>query len=408
MAAVQYIHDPSYRALILRRSYADLSLPGAIMNRAIEWWGQTQKWSSTDKTMRFRNGGTLTFGYLQEENDKYRYQGAEFQFIGFDELTQFSETQYQYLFSRLRKTGSSTVPVRMRAASNPGGVGHHWVRNRFISREAVTDLVSGEYRDTYEINGRMFIPSMLNDNPAMDRDGYRRSLSRLDPVTRRQLEMGDWDATAEGRIKPGWLRYWRSVGDGYQLLQQDLGPGPVAHDSECVRFLTIDCAGSSDDMARESRGRPSSLSVISTWDFHAGTGSLIWRDCRSGKWEFPELLQQIRDNHSHHKSQIICVEDEKTGRAALQMLRNLPTKALSHGGKDKLTRAATALNQLEQGRIYLPQSADWVEDVRAKLLTWTGHPDEPADEIDTLSYAAIETYIGTGATDIPEFESVYA
>lgn len=197
MAALQFVDVPGYSALILRRTFADLSLPGAIMERAGAWLHPSDaKWNEREKTWVFPSGATLTFGYLEHENDKYRYQGAEFQFCGFDELTQFTQTQYRYLFSRLRRLEGVTVPVRMRAASNPGGAGHEWVKQRF--------LVEGPDA------GRIFIPAKLADNPHLDQTEYRASLAELDPVTRAQLLAGDWDVRERG---PLFDRAWFEIVD---------------------------------------------------------------------------------------------------------------------------------------------------------------------------------------------------
>ena len=185
MAALQYAEVPGYAAIIFRRTHADLALPGALMDRSRDWLINKAHWTDETKTWSFPSGATLTFGYLETEVHKYRYQGSEFQFCGFDELTQFSETQYKYLFSRLRRLKGSEVPIRMRGASNPGGIGHGWVKQRF--------LVEGN------TTGRTFIPAGLSDNPHVDQDEYRQSLSELDPVTREQLLMGDWDAGNEGQ-----------------------------------------------------------------------------------------------------------------------------------------------------------------------------------------------------------------
>lgn len=192
MSSLMYVSEKDYSALILRRTYADLSLPGAIMDRAGEWLRTTDaQWHDKSKTWIFPSGATLTFGYLETENDKYRYQGAEFQCICFDELTQFSETQYQYLFSRLRKLEGSEIPLRIRAASNPGGLGHKWVRERFIIGSA---------------EDRLFIPAKLSDNPYLDQEQYAESLKALDPVTRAQLEDGNWDIAATGEMfKREWI-----------------------------------------------------------------------------------------------------------------------------------------------------------------------------------------------------------
>lgn len=125
MAALQYVQYPSYSALLLRRSFKDLSLPGALMDRAFDWLSDTDaKWDDLTKSWSFPSGATLTFGYLEAERDKFRYQGSNYQFVGFDELSQFLESQYLYLFSRLRRLEGSPIPIRMRGASNPGDVGH--------------------------------------------------------------------------------------------------------------------------------------------------------------------------------------------------------------------------------------------------------------------------------------------
>src|SRR5262245_24734124 len=127
------ISIPHFSALMLRRTYADLSKPGALMDRAHEWLSQTDaRWNDQKKQWRFPNGALLSFGYLDTDLDVFQYQSAEYQLIAFDELTQFTERQYLYLFSRLRRLAGVDVPLRMRAASNPGGIGHQWVQERFV------------------------------------------------------------------------------------------------------------------------------------------------------------------------------------------------------------------------------------------------------------------------------------
>ena len=179
MAALQYVDVPGYAALLLRRTYADLSLPGALMDRAADWLQPTDAhWSDRDKTWTFPGGATVTFGYLETERDKYRYASAEFQMIAVRRADPIRESQYRYLFSRLRRLAGSTVPLRMRAASNPGGEGHQWVYERFI--------VGGRS------NKRLFVPAGLDDNPYVDRAEYIRALSELDDVTQDQLLRGMW------------------------------------------------------------------------------------------------------------------------------------------------------------------------------------------------------------------------
>jgi len=205
MAALQSIEVPGYAALVLRRTYADLSLPGAIMDRAAEWLRPTAAtWSDREKTWRFPSGASLTFGYLETDSDRYRYQGAEFQCVCFDELTQFSEVAYSYLLSRIRRTKGGAldrVPLRMRGATNPGGVGHAWVAKRWgIQPDGHQDVAQARDEETGE--ARVFVPSRLDDNPHLDRDEYRRALARLDATTRAQLERGLWVQDNAGLVLP--------------------------------------------------------------------------------------------------------------------------------------------------------------------------------------------------------------
>jgi len=199
MAALQYVDHPGYAALILRISYADLCLPGALLDRTSDWLMNTDaKWKDKSKTWEFPSGATLTFGYLEHEKDKYRYQGAEFQYVAFDELTQFTETKYRYLFSRTRRLKGSTIPIRIRSASNPGGVGHNWVKARFIS----------PYKKDLLAKGRYFTPAKLEDNPYLDKSEYEESLDQLDPITYDQLRHGDWDVSMSGGMfKHEWFKY---------------------------------------------------------------------------------------------------------------------------------------------------------------------------------------------------------
>ena len=183
MAALQYVHVPGYAALILRRTYADLSLPGAIMDRAQDWLqGTGASWNGTEKRWTFPSGAVLQFGYCETSRDVYRYQGAEFQFIGIDELTQWPEQPYRYLMSRLRRPEGSTTPLRMRSASNPGGIGHEWVKRRFLDGPAA------------------FVPAALVDNPHVDAVAYREALDMLDSTTRKQLLDGVWTRDAGGLV----------------------------------------------------------------------------------------------------------------------------------------------------------------------------------------------------------------
>jgi predicted phage terminase large subunit-like protein len=194
MGALQYVPYGRYTAILLRHSLADLRRPGALIDRSHAWLQHTDAiWDDQTSTWSFPSGARLTFGYLHSARDVYRYQSAEYHYIGIDELTQLTEFQYTYMFSRLRRLDTERwIPLRMRAASNPGGEGHFWVKRRFVD--------SGD-------PSRLFVPATLDDNPFLDQTTYEASLDRLDPIARRQLRYGDWDATYEDRLfQREWFR----------------------------------------------------------------------------------------------------------------------------------------------------------------------------------------------------------
>jgi len=246
MIALQYIDVPGHAAMIFRRTYRDLALPGAMMDRAHEWLGPTSAhWSDTDKRWTFPSGATLSFGYLDGPRDHFRYQGAELQTICFDELTQLREEQYTYMFSRLRRLQDSDVPLRVRSSSNPGGVGHDWVARRFGLGEYGTNAPMSTVRP--------FHAASLDDNPYLDRDSYRETLMTLDPVTREQLLNGDWSIRPAGTMfklgwfvftterpkRAKWVRFWdRAATEAKAGKDPDYTCGALVAEAEGIYYVS--------------------------------------------------------------------------------------------------------------------------------------------------------------------------
>lgn len=204
MSALQYVHVPAYKSLLLRRTYPDLGLPGAIMDRAHTWLrGTAATWNDRDKRYTFPSGAVLQFGYCDTVGDLDRYKSAEFQFIGIDEVTEWPEAWVTFLFSRLRRVVGHDVPIRMRAATNPDGPGQEWVRERFgiPLDEVVTEPI-------HATDNRMFLPARAEDNPTLDLEAYELSLAQLGPAKYQQLRWGRWVRDSEGlvyRIKDAHL-----------------------------------------------------------------------------------------------------------------------------------------------------------------------------------------------------------
>jgi hypothetical protein len=196
MGALQFVDIPGYSAILFRRTYADLSLPGALIDMSKTWLmpfveSKEVRWSEKEKQYTFPSGATLNFGYLESANDCYRYQGAEFQYIGMDEVTHIDPANYRYLFSRLRKPKNLLVPLRFRATANPGGLFGEYYYQRFF--------VEGPEKK------RIFIAAGLQDNPYLDADAYRESLDELDPIERERLLNGNWEIKSQGDM---FNRHW--------------------------------------------------------------------------------------------------------------------------------------------------------------------------------------------------------
>lgn len=362
MAALRYVDVPGYSALLLRKTFADLSKPGALMDRAAQWLGSTNAtWHERTKTWTFPSGAKLTFGYLETANDHYQYQGAEYQFVGFDELTQFPENQYRYLFSRTRRLKGSTIPVRVRAGSNPGGMGHQWVYQRFLRKQS---------------QQRAFIPAKLDDNPHLDRAEYERSLSELGAVEREQLRNGNWLARADGVFRRSWFRYWQPEQDLWRLGEKLVKPTTTR------RFGIVDLAFSLKKSAD-----------FTTLGAYAVTqdSDLVLLDLQKERLEAPDLIPAMRRILQRYKLDYLCVEANGPQMAMVQMAQRagLTVRALK-AETDKLTRSTTAQIRLEAGQIWFPANAPWLDDFEQELC---GFPAvEHDDQVDNLSYGALEVF----------------
>ncbi|HEX5106517.1 MAG TPA: hypothetical protein VFV87_22010 [Pirellulaceae bacterium] len=436
MAALQYVDQPGYSALILRKDLHRLALAGGLIPRSHEWLARSgAKWNGDRRQWTFPLAAgppaTLTFGYLSGPFDKFRYASSEYQFIAFDELTEIREDDYLYLFSRLRRPTASSVPIRVRAASNPGNIGHLWVKQRFVegaegvgwdkpAAGAGPPIVLGNA-------DRIFIPSRIADNPSLDEAEYRRTLMHLPPIDRERLMNGDWSVQEAGVFRAAWLRYYvetpsfngepqrsRRVGCAHQgddVLSREILVGG-AHPTQlelfdsagrllaavperaCRRFITIDPAGTSADKQREARGRAASWSVVQVWDQPPRELSrfLLLRHQIRERVGFDGLVAMIRAAHARFGPQRIWIEDEKLGQAAASTLSRagLPIEVIRTQGRDKLTRAGELILKMERGEIFLPKLENgWRTGFEAELLAWTGLESQPSDQIDAAAYAAI-------------------
>lgn len=370
MGALQYAEEPGYAALIVRRNFNELSQPGGLIDRAHDWLSGTDaKWDSQNKAWHFPRGATLQFGHMDDAAALRRYKGGNYHFIGFDELTDFHEHEFRFLFSRLRRAAGSTIPIRMRAASNPGGLGHMWVKARFIDAKAPD---------------RIFIPASLNDNPAIDRATYIKSLMHLDPVTRERLLNGDWEVVDGGTI---FSRLWFKN----KIVSQVEGI-PAGR----VRFW---------DLAATTNGkRTAGVKMVRT-----PKGFFI-EDVVKGQWTPGLRDDQIKFtaelDGAGNCAQVIEEEPGSGGKAQnasiIRELAGWRCESIKATG-DKFVRAGAFASQCQAGNVYLVQgawNADFIEELHCA--------QEEAQFLDQMDAAAgafnwlTEKTRGLGPVEVPE------
>lgn len=199
--AMNQVEIPNYRGILLRRTYPELE---EILDKTMSYYRVAYpkaRYNGQEHVWKFPSGAKIYLGAMQYERDKTKYQGRQFDFIGFDELTHFTLSMYEYMRSRNRASGPGTK-VYMRATGNPGGVGHGWVKQYFVTAgkpmETIwTDLniLAPDGTVIRQRMSRIFVPSKVFDNEILLKNNpkYLANLAMLNEQDRKALMDGDWD-----------------------------------------------------------------------------------------------------------------------------------------------------------------------------------------------------------------------
>ncbi|MBQ8765106.1 MAG: terminase family protein [Clostridia bacterium] len=238
--ALRQVHIPHYRGLILRKTYPQLS---EMVDRSREIYLPSfpdAKYNDQKHSWTFPSGAKIYFGAMQHTKDRTNYQGKRYDFIDFDELTHFTWDEYSYLFSRNRPNGPGTR-CYIRAQANPGGIGHGWVKERFISpappmtpiHEDVK-IIFPDGKSEIRRRSRVFVPSSIFDNKIlMENDPeYITRLASLPENEKRALLYGDWDSFS-GQV----FMEWRNNPDGYSTRKNThvIPPFKIPHSWKIYR-----------------------------------------------------------------------------------------------------------------------------------------------------------------------------
>lgn len=216
--ALRQVDLAHYKGLILRKTFPQLT---ELIEKSENYYSRAYPkavYNDSKHVWTFPSGAKIYFGSMQHTKDRTRYQGKAYDYIAFDELTHFTWDEYSYLFSRNRPNGPGTR-VYMRATANPGGIGHGWVKERFITAAKPMTRINkvvrirfpdGTWRELQR--DRIFVPSSVFDNKALldNKPEYLANLGMLSEAERNALLYGDWDSFT-GQV----FMEWRNDPDQY-------------------------------------------------------------------------------------------------------------------------------------------------------------------------------------------------
>lgn len=384
MDALAYANEPGYNALMLRRTFPELSGPDGLISEAKSWLGGTSAYGfDGGKRWRFPSGATLTFGHMETDDHAHSYGSSQFSRIYYDELTTFTQFQYTFMFSRVRRPKRrSNVPLGVRSATNPIGRGLKWVRSRFI--------------DTYDPD-RRFIPALATDNPHLDTEAYELSLSMLDPITKARLQHGRWDVSAAGNFFTTDAVAYLSPFDLSYL---------TAAQNPTLRVRAW-------DLAATEGGGDYTAGVLVAYD----RVTRRWRveDVVRGQWGPDEVEARVRAAALADPPHTRYLIEQEPGSSGKMAARDVVRRVLE--GFDAIARPSTGA-KAERAR--LPASimargdmdvvmGAWVPDFRDELVAFAEDPKasgEHDDQVDALGAACHELRRLLGTESVADTSAV--
>ena len=391
IGALQYVDFPDWKAGIFRLTFPDLSVPGAIMDRALDWLhkdrnpllkkaGIAPHWDSQTKTFLFPSGAKIMFGHIQYDMDVDKYQGSEFHLLILDEAVQFTEHKLVRIQGSNRKKENDPLPIRIWFTGNPGGVSHDYFVDRFIKG-----------------NGT-FIDSKYVDNPYLNHKEYAKKFDEIrdsDPILYRQWKLGDWNAIPEGKI---FKRKWFTE-NTYEIITEKI--------KQWVRFWDLAATKEEDDT---KKGGP---------DWTVGmllglgeSGRVYLEDIVRIRYDPDEAEQTIYDTAREDAAKYgrlnVKVRVEQEGGASAKFVMNTFSKNLpgydfeGHNvqRKSKLDRARAFVSFIKHGHLKIKEGAMWLVNFLNEI---TAFPTKGIhdDQVDSMSGGLNELFYGTEAKPIP-------
>jgi predicted phage terminase large subunit-like protein len=402
VGALRHVGHPRYHGMLFRREAKQLW--GSLQPRAQELYpGAGGRWREKDSCWHFPSGARVEMASCEHEQDVRKYQGRSIQYLGWDELTHFLEFQFVYMLSRLR--GPKEIPIRVRWASNPGGVGHDWVMKRyagflFPGPGQKWHDPEAEYRGPYFDSGhiawylrddtskgeelvepwtplaktRTFFHARVHDNPVYAGGEYEANLYQLQLLDREQLLFGNWMA------RPGAGMFFKRAWFGDFFLSAI--PALV---TSRVRYW--DLASTPKERATPRSAWTAGVRIAKLLD-----GRFLIEDIVRGQWGPGEVERTIKATAKSDPPNTRLVIEHDPGQAGdhqaysyTRTFSDFDVHAIRPQG-DKLTRAKLPSAQAEAGNIWLVR-APWNE---AFLREGESFPEGAKDQIDSLSGGYIQ------------------
>ena len=339
----------------------------------------------------------------------------------FDEVTQHTEADYTYLFTRLRKCVCPThqakdkdghpvyyrgcqecdwaqeIPTMMRATCNPDGLGFAWVKKRFKISPNMTEDEAADRGERVKWIGkdpnRPFLPSTFLDNPHLNHAEYGQQLKNtLTDEMYEALVLGSWGVVPNARFKKKWKKTYSQYHNLMYLGRNRHGEIIDSKQDYQKVFLTVDTATTAMEGPGDTEMFPTvvknpSWTVICSWAL-TGCYKLLWLEMMRFREEIPEVVEELKLMYERWNPTEAVVEENGVGKGVSQFASRMGMNIIGlHKSKDKVENATEAILQMKKGRIWLPEYADWLEDAESELFTWQGHPKETDDIIDNVAHA---------------------
>ena len=231
--SLRQAHLKNYRAIIFRRTYPNLR---EVIDRSFKYFpGIGGKYNDKNHQWTFPSGAKVGFGHINHEQDKYNYQGHEYHYIGFDQIEEFTETQYLFILAQNR-TSDPSIRCYIRSTANPGGIGHGWVKKRFIDCLKPYEVKYFKRHNDEDLEvtsidplgiSRQFIPATVYDNPSITENDpdYIKRLEQLGEADKQALLYGNWDV-----FKGQFFKTWRRA---IHVKEKEVLPSQI-------KFISLD------------------------------------------------------------------------------------------------------------------------------------------------------------------------